>query len=661
MRQHAGDAASAKYRRLHGSLMICRSKMAWCLACALACAMRPDILAQSQQPAGKTAAVATQKQDAPRAKISARDRNEAEKAFLEGAKALKRSDLRAAIKEFERAFHLDPDDRDYSISLTIAREHLLTQLVQDASKARLLGHADQARSMLAEAYLLDPNNPVVVQHLDDLARDATASERNAVLSPTEEEAAPPVVLRAKSGKQNFHMRSTEPAVLKQVLNAYGIVPTIDSSVKSQMIRFDADDVDFEQAAQMLKLSTGTFFVPLDEKRVLVASDTKDNRAKFERLVMETIYLPGLSNTEMSDMGNIARNVFEAQQASVQAEGHTLTIRAPQDRINALNHTFTELLDGRSQVMLQVRFYELDYMREVNLGAQLPQQTTIFNVPTEVNQIIQNNQSAVQQIISSGLANAGDDIAIAAILVASGAVTGTVFNQPFALFGGGLTESGLSLNQGATANFALNTSDTRLLDQVQLRIQDQEDATFRMGTRYPIITSTYSNLATTSLGINGISNPGLSSTLQNLGINASALQSGENQTIPQVQYQDLGLTLKATPRLQQDHDVSLKIDLKVDALAGQTLNGNPVLTSRQYTGFTTLRPGESAVVVSYLTKQQSAAISGIPGLSELPGFQSTTNKDTTINNSKLLVLITPHIVRLSHTHPAGQLVMLPVHP
>jgi len=412
---------------------------------------------------------------------------------------------------------------------------------------------------------------------------------------------------------------------------------------------------------MLKLSTNTFFVPLDEKRVLIAQDTKENRAKFQREVMETVYLPGLTATEMSDMGNIARNVFEAQQATIQAEAHTLTIRAPQDRISALNHTFVDLLDGRSQVLLELRLYQVARTRMTNIGAQLPQSTSIFNVPTEVNKIIQANQSAVQQIISSGLASAGDDVAIVAILIATGVVSGTVFNQPFALFGGGITESGLTLNQGATLNIALNSSDTRVLDQIQLRIQDQEDATIRSGTRYPIITSTYSGLTGTSLGIPGVSQAGLSSALQNLGINPSALQSTTNQTIPQVQYEDLGLTLKATPHIQQNKDVALKLDLKIESLTGQTLNGNPILNNQQYTGNVTLAQGESALVVSNLNRQQSAAVSGIPGLSELPGFQSTTNKESTVDVSKLVILITPHIVRLSHTKPASQLVMLPVHP
>ena len=175
----------------------------------------------------------------------------------------------------------------------------------------------------------------------------------------------------------------------------------------------------------------------------------------------------------------------------------------------------------------------------------------------------------------------------------------------------MPQSGLTLDQGATANFSLNSSDARMLDQVQMRVLDQEDATFRSGTRYPIVTSTYSNLTGTSLGIGGISTPGLSSALQNLGISSAALQSTTSQTIPQVQYEDLGLTLKATPHILQNQDVTLKIDLKIESLSGQTLNSNPVLNSRQYQGSITLLPGESSEIVSRSRCTDAATASGYP--------------------------------------------------
>lgn len=631
-------------------MMRIRSK--WTVSALLGLAITGS-QAQSTEP---TQAPTAKPLDKP---VSQHDHSEASKAFLQGAKALEKPDLRAAVKDFERASHLDPSNRDYSTALTIAREHLLTQLVQDASKARILGHDDQARAMLAEAYLIDPHNLIVTQHMDDIARDAESHD--AILMPAIEEAGPPARLSPASGTQSFHLRSPATEVVRQVLARFGLTPVLDTSIKSQIVRFDADDVTFDQAAQMLKLVTATFFVPLDEKRVLVAGDTKENRAKFQRQVMETVYLPGLTPTEMSDIGNIVRNVFEAQQAIVQADKHTLTIRAPQDRISVLNQTLVDLLDGRSQLLLNVRLLEIDTSHMTNLGVQLPQGTTVFNVPTEINQIIQANEAAAQQVVAAGLAPAGNEIAIVAVLIATGVVSGTVFNQPFALFGGGITQSGLTLNQGATLNIALNSADTRMLDEIQLRVQDQEDATLRVGTRYPIITSTYSNLTPSSVAIPGVSSAGISSVLQNLGISASSLVSSGNQIIPQVQYEDLGLTLAATPHIQQNQEVALKIDFKIQALAGQTLNGNPILTNREYTGNTTLRQGESALVVSHLTKQQNAAVTGIPGLSELPGFQSTTNKESDVSTTQLVILITPQIVRLSHTKPASNMVTLPVHP
>lgn len=619
--------------------------LVWMLVAALSAP--PALLAQ-ELPA-KTQAVNDT--------ASHRDRNQAEKIYLAGAKALEHDDLRTAEKDFERAAALDPGNRNYSISAEIGRQHLATQLIQEADKAKLLGHKDQWRAKIRQAYLLDPRNPMIAQHIDELADEALAATKQE--RPEENIDSAPISLDPTAVKTSFHLHASAPQLIRQVLAAYGIAPTVDSSVTKETVRFDVDKMGFAQAAQMLRLATGTFFVPLDPKRVLVAKDTKENRTKYERQIMETVYLPGLTPTEMSDMGNIARNVFEAQQTTVQAEHHTMTVRAPQSRLHALNTSLTEMLDGHSQVLLNVRVYEIDKSRTRNIGIQLPQQTTVFNVPTELNSVLKNNQAIVQQIISSGLAAPGDYAAILGILIASGQLSNTILTQPFALFGGGLTLSGLVLGQ-MSGNLALNSSETRSIDQVQLRALDKQEATFRSGTRYPIITSSYSSLTPTSLSIPGISSPGLSSTLANLGVNLSALTSAAGETIPQVRYEDLGLTLTVTPNIQLNRDVDLKMNMKVESLTGQSLNGNPVLSSRQYSSIISLHPGASALLVSSLSKQQSAAVSGLPGLSELPGFQSTTNKQARYDTTNLVIVITPHIVRISHTKQAGQLLMMPPH-
>lgn len=577
--------------------------------------------------------------------------------YLAGAKALNHEDFKTAEKDFESAVELVPGNPQYQAALEIARQHQVTALVQAADKAKLLGRSDEARTDLIEAFHLDPNNPMVAQHIDEIAHDAVPDIGQHYAEA--DAAGAPIELAPAQTRRSFHLHTNANDLLRQVLAAYGVTAALDSSVKNQSVRFDADDVDFNEAARMVKLVTKTFFVPLDPSRVLVAEDTKDNRTRYERLAVETVYFPGLTPTEISDMGNVARNLFDAQQTTVSPGNSTLTVRAPVGKMAVLNSTFAEMLDGRSEIQLEVRLYSIAKTRALNIGVQLPQQTTVFNVPSELNSFLANNQSLVQQIISSGLASSGDFAAIAAIIIASGAATGSILSQPFGVFGGGNTLTGVTIS-GATANLSLNSSDTRSLDNITLRLLDQEESTIRSGTHYPIITSTYSNLAGSTLAIPGLSSAGISSALAGLGIGGTAL-STTSQTLPQVQYEDLGLTLKVKPYVQKQRDVTLNLDLKIDSLSGTTLNGNPVLDNQQYTSIITLPEGESALVVSAMSKQQSRAVSGVPGLSDLPGFQSTTNNQTENDVSDLLILVTPHIVREAHKQEAGRMFLLPVHP
>jgi Flp pilus assembly secretin CpaC len=398
-------------------------------------------------------------------------------------------------------------------------------------------------------------------------------------------------------------------------------------------------------------------VPLDPIRVLVAKESKENHDKYDRLSLETLYLPGLTPTEFSDMSNLAKNVLGVQQTTVQPDRGTLTVRATADNLAALNRTLADLLDGKSEVLLDVKIYEVENTRTQLVGVQLPQTTTVFNVPTELNSVISSNSSLVQQIISSGLASAGDFTAIAAILIASGEVSSSILSTPFATFGNGLTLTGLSAG-GVTGNFSLNSADTRSLQQVQIRVDDQSEGTVKSGTRYPITTSSYSSITPSGVNIPGITTAGLSGILGGLGINASALSTAA--PIPQVQYEDLGLIFKVTPRIERDDGVVLKLDLKIQALQGASLNGLPVLTNRSYTADIHLRGGASALVVGNLSRQESNAISGNPGLSELPGFNalSATTKEYDVSN--LAILVTPHILRRRRNDLRGPVIPLAHH-
>jgi general secretion pathway protein D len=632
--------------------------IAFALAATAAGAQAPPNSAQSSaaQPGAPATSAAA---ETPQTHTSKGDRAAAQKAFLEGAKDLKRNDTRGALHAFTRAVALDPGNQRYAASLQVATQHRVEELIQQADKAKIIGHFSDARAAIQEAYELDPANPMVAQHAEELAADVSAA---APAVQKDETLAGPTELTPKDGRHSFHLHANQRDVIRQVLTAYGIQPTLDDSVQTRVIRYDVDDVNFADVERTLPLVTGTFLVPLDPARALVARDTKDNRTRYERDAAETLYLPGLPAQDLTDLVTMTKNVFGGTNSTAwtvtAAPGSgTLTIRAPAGDLTAVNATVTGLLNAHSELLLDVNMYEVDRTKANTIGAILPTQTTLFNVYSEASQILQQNQSLVQEIISSGLAAPGDWEAILAILVASGQISSSILSNPFGVFGGGLTMTGVEY-QGGSANLQLNSSDVHSVDQMQLRVEDGGEGIVKVGEKYPIETSSYSSLSGTGVNIPGLSTAGISSTLQNLGVNLQSLQAAANETIPQVQYQDIGLTLDVTPRIENARSISLKFDLKLTALAGSSVNSLPVLNNREYQAITSVAVGQSAVLVSALSKQESDALTGIPGLGDIPGFEAVTNKNTSFDYSELAIVITPHLVRYPHQQFAEKMVLLP---
>ena len=85
-----------------------------------------------------------------------------------------------------------------------------------------------------------------------------------------------------------------------------------------------------------------------------------------------------------------------------------------------------------------------------------------------------------------------------------------------------------------------------------------------------------------------------------------------------------------------------------------------MSNRLFNATVTARDGQTTAMVSNLTKQESKAMSGLPGLSELPGFRSTTDDNAQVSKSTLLILITPHVLRRAQTEVAGPAMLLPRH-
>lgn len=597
--------------------------------------------AQSSTSAPTTATPSEKPNITPAPKnVSGSDRRRAVKLFLSATKLYQKEQFEDALGEYQKAAALDPQNTQYIAAVEVTRSHAATALIQAAAKQRTMGDTSAARSSLDRAAALDPSNPQIIEHLREMADDVARKKQPGIYEETANGLASPIELAPISGIHSFHLKLNQRQMIRQVCSAYGVDATVDDSVRQVSERLDIDDANFTTVMKALGDVTGSFFVPIDPHRVLVAKDTRENRSKFERTGVETVYLSGLTTPEMTDMGALAKNVFEARQMSVDNASGTLTLRAPELTLNAFNSTFRDLMDGKSQVVLDIRLIQLAHSNTRNTGVTPPQTITAFNVYAEEQSILNANSSLVQEIISSGLASANDPLAILGILLATGQVSSSLFSSGVGVFGGGITQTGVSI-PSSTLNLTVNSSDSRELDQYQLRLEDGEEGTLKNGTRYPIMTSSYSALGAGSSAIAGLTSAGSSSSLAAL---EAQLGGGTSQTIPQIQYEDLGLSLKARPRVLRSGDVALNIDLKITALAGTSLNDIPVLANRSYAGVVTLRQGEGVAIASEVDSSESRAISGTPGLSEIPGLNSITDKNVVKNTSTLLIVVTPRVVR-----------------
>jgi tetratricopeptide (TPR) repeat protein len=600
---------------------------------------------------------ASQNTSANASDASQGDRRRAARLFLEASKLFEKQQFEEALDKYEKAKALDPTNRDYALAAELDRSHAVTALIQQATQDRVRGDLIAERAALEHALTLDPRNVQVTEHLHELGEDSQQNQPAGLYAKAADGFGSTLRVEPTPGTHSFHLHVNRRQTIQQVFKAYGIDPAIDDSVPATLVRFDVDDVTFEQAARTVGMVTNSFYVPLDAHRAVIAKDSPDNRRQFERQDVETVYLPGLTTVEFSEVSSMARNIFDMQHAIVDPSAGTISIRAPSSTLNAFNATIHDLIDGHNQVLLEVSLIQLAHTSDRNTGIHPPQSISAFNVYSEEQSILNANQSLVQQIISSGLAAPGDTLAILGILIASGQVSSSLFSSGIALFGGGITQSALSPGT-ASANLNLNSSDSKELDHMLLRLSDGVSAgsdsaagTIRSGTRYPIQTSSFSSLSPSVASIPGLTGAGTSSNLTSL----LGSLGGSLPNIPQVEYQDLGLTLKATPRVLRNNDVALTVDMKIDALSGGTINGNPILNSRSYSGITTLKQGEGVVIVSELDKQESSAISGVPGLSEVPGLNNITGIDNQKSKSTLLIVMTPHVVR--GTQAAGHSPML----
>ena len=547
--------------------------------------------------------------------VSKEDRKAAEKQFKDAQDLQRAGRPDEALVAVLKAEELVPGNVEFMTMGEMLRQQIVGEHMEAGNHLAAAGDSMGAAQRFRMALSIDPQNAYAAQRLHDVDPPDGDAEHKHVLQLLA--SVDQINLEPAPGRKNFHFQGDTRQLYSQIGAAFGVFMEFDQNLTSRVVRFDLDNVDFYTATDVAGKMTKSFWSPVSNNTAMVAGDTPETRKQYERLALRTFYVGNVSaQTDLNDLVNVMRTIFDMKFVSIQPGQNTITVRAPSEQVEAAASMLDNLMDAKPEISLEVKEFEIDTDRTRDMGLNLPTSFQVFNIPSEIRRVLGSDaQSVIDQLNKTGSI---DPSKISPTALAN--LAGSPLLGPFLIFGKGNGLTGITAPP-ISAKLAFNSSVATNLEDMTLRAIDGEAATFRVGTRFPVVNSTFSNVAVSTRG---------------------QVQVGNT---PQFTYEDLGITLKATPHYHSNGDITLAMDLKVQGLGTLLVNSIPDITSRSYVGTITVHDGEQSVIMGMLSEQELRSVQGFPILSSLPLLKNvlSTNSKERIHN-ELLIVITPHVVR-----------------
>jgi general secretion pathway protein D len=575
---------------------------------------------------GTTPSLCSDSGGAPACHGNNKDLKDARKAFKRGLKLEKSRNLEQALYEFQEAARLIPQNVEYLTATEMTRQHLAGMHLQQGNSDLLGGRPIEALAEFRTALNLDPQNEFAQQRVRDALGPVPpqASQPPQLVDSSDNLTAKPA-----DARRDFHYRGDSRGLVTAVAASYGLTVIFDDSFPSRRVHFDLENADFATALASASAVTKSFCVPLEDTVLYAAVDNPENHRLFDRMGMRTFYISSSNpSKDLQDLVNSLRTVFEFKLVSLDAAASKITVRGPLPMLVAATQFLEQLNSPPPQVMFDLKVFEVSHSYMRTIGLHVPDNFNLFNIPVAALAALggQNIQALINQLIASGGINQAGNQTLSALLAQLQGQQNSIFSQPLATFGGGLTLMGLSLDQ-LSATLSMNESSVRQLDHVQLLASQDKDATFKLGERYPILNASFAPI---------YNNSAIASVIGN---------SSYTAPFPSVNYEDIGLTLKAKPSIHDNSDVAVELEIDIRSLGSSITNGIPDILNREYKGGILLKPGEQAVVAGMVTQSDERTISGLPLFSTIPGFGLFTSQHSKQeDNDELLILLTPHVIR-----------------
>ncbi len=289
--------------------------------------------------------------------------------------------------------------------------------------------------------------------------------------------------------------------------------------------------------------------------------------------------------------------------NIQADEATnaLVITAPPDHFRSLESVIKQLDVRRAQVLIETVIAEVSE----NLSAELGVQWAFDGTPKREGPV---------GLINFGAGSGGSIAEIGA--AAKAGVAPSVGNG--VLIGAGVFNSS-TLNFAAVLNVLKGDGTTNILSTPTIVTMDNEEAEIVIGQTVPFVTGSFSSTGSSSSPTNPF------------------------QTI---QREDVGITLKVKPQINEGDAVKLEIEQSVDSLSSSASSAVDLITNtRSIKTNVIVDDGQMIVLGGLIDDQVQESVQKVPLLGDIPGLGWLfRNKTTTKIKQNLMVFLHPTIIR-----------------
>ena len=541
--------------------------------------------------------------------------DKAKDLYEKGRDAEARQQYEAAYDLFKQAYDLKPKDLRYRAAFEHSRFEAAATIVHRGQILREQGKLDEAVAEFQKALAVDPSLFVAKQ---ELVR--TQKMINDKLNPPPQAAGPPSSLERKireaAGPTELAPISNIPITVKLTDKSDTVYRTIgqlaginvlfDPDYTPRPIKVELNGVTLEDALEITSLESKTFWRPVTPNTIFVAADNPAKRKELEQSVLKTFYLTNLSQpTELQDVVNAIRAVLDVQRVQQLLSQNALVVRGTPDQIALAQKLVSDLDKARPEVVIDIAVMQVSKDRSRTLG---------LNPPTSATVQLQNNLNTTTTTTTG------------TTTPTSG--TGGINLNSLA----NLTAENFQVTiPAANLSAVMGASDTKLLQNPQIRALDGQKASLKIGDRVPVATGSFQP------GIGGV------------GINPLVNT--------QFQYLDVGVNIDITPRVHANGEVTLKMSMDVSAVTGQQNIGGisqPIIGQRKIEHEIRLKDGEANLLGGIMEDQQTKQLTGIPGLAQIPILKYLFGQTTQDHSENQIVFaIVPHIIRASDVNELNQ--------